>query len=466
MPADEIPQDESLQSDSEDRDGAAALPSDDAFLAELQTILLSQDRAHVDQVTNDVADLKQLLQDDEKLTQVIAPVMDRALRTSIEQNREEMIEALYPIIGQTVVRAVREAVQDLARTVDARVRTSFSPGMIFERLQARMRGVPSADLALRDALPFRVEEILLIHRASGLLLRHVSIDPAATQDSDLVSGMLTAVRDFTADAFGRRAGEQLDVIEYGGRRILIEAAEDVYLAVVVDGVEPSGFRAEMRDRVIDIDNRYHAVLHNYAGDATPFAAVDPQLTLLSVGVPETGSPALSRNQKRVVAGLIGVMFLCGIVTCLGGRWLFRALDARWTQDVIVVTATPTLTVPAPSPAATPTATATPTSTPTLTPAPTATPTATWTSSPTPTPSPTLELAALVSNVRLNVRSGPGLVFPVVTVLPPGSTLRVVTQSSDLAWWNVCCLADGSSGWISTAYVLIGNVLPTPVTPAP
>ena len=127
---------------------------DDAFLAELRAILLVDDRAHVGQVTHDVADLKQLLGDDEKLTQIIAPVMDRALRTSIEQNREEMIEALYPIIGQTVVRAVREAVQDLARTVDARVRTSFSPGLVFERLQARMRGVSSADLALRDALPF------------------------------------------------------------------------------------------------------------------------------------------------------------------------------------------------------------------------------------------------------------------------------------------------------------------------
>ena len=462
MPADETPQDESVQPEAEDRDGAAETARNDAFLAELRTILLVDDRAHIGQVTHDVADLKQLLGDDEKLTQVIAPVMDRALRTSIEQNREEMIEALYPIIGQTVVRAVREAVQDLARTVDARVRTSFSPGMAFERLQARLRGVPSADFALRDALPFRVEQIFLIHRASGLLLRHVSIDPAATQDSDLVSGMLTAVRDFAADAFGRRAGEQLDVIEYGGRRILIEAAEDVYLAVVVDGVEPAGFRAAMRERVIDIENSYHAILRNYEGDATPFAAVDAQLTSLSSGEPEAGSPGLSRNQKRVVAGLIGVVFLCAIVTCLGGGWLFRALDARWLQEGIVVTATPTVTVPAPSPTATATATATPTSTPT--PSPTATPTLTPSS--TPTPSPTLELAALVSEVRLNVRSGPGLVFPIVTVLPPGSTLRVAAQSSDRAWWNVCCLADGSSGWISAAYVLIGSGLLPTETPAP
>lgn len=464
MPADETPQDEILQPDTGDRDGAVETSRDDVFLAELRAILLVDDRAHVGQVTHDVADLKQLLGDDEKLTQIIAPVMDRALRTSIEQNREEMIEALYPIIGQTVVRAVREAVQDLARTVDARVRTSFSPGLVFERLQARMSGVSSADLALRDALPFRVEQVFLIHRASGLLLRHVSIDPAATQDSDLVSGMLTAVRDFAADAFGRRAGEQLDVIEYGGRRILIEAAEDIYLAVVVDGVEPSGFRAEMRDRVIAIENRYYGLLRNYEGDATPLATVDSELISLSPGDLETVSPPLSRNQRRVLAGLIGVVFLCAIVTCLGGGWLFRALDARWMQEVIVVTATPTLTVPTPSPTATATATATPTSTPT--PSPTATPTPTLTPSSTPTPSPTLELAALVSDVRLNVRSGPGLVFPIVTVLPPGSTLRVAARSSDLAWWNVCCLADGSSGWISAAYVLIGSGLLPPETPAP
>ena len=160
------------------------------------------------------------------------------------------------------------------------------------------------------------------------------------------------------------------MIEYGGRRILIEAAEDIYLAVVVDGVEPSGFRAEMRDRVIDIENRYYGLLRNYEGDATPFAAVDSELISLSSGELETVSPPLSRNQRRVLAGLIGVVFLCAIVTCLGGSWLFRALDARWMQEVIVVTATPTLTVPTPSPTATATATATPTSTPT--PSPTAT----------------------------------------------------------------------------------------------
>jgi hypothetical protein len=398
------------------------------------------------------------LGDDEWLAGVIAPVMDRALRANIQEHRDEMIETLYPIIGQVVVRAVREAVQDLARSVDGRLRTSFSPALLVKRLQARLQGIPPAELALRDALPFHVEEVFLIHRASGLLLRHVSSDPAAAQESDLISGMLTAVRDFAADAFGRRPGEELDIIEYGGRRILIEAAEHVYLAVVGEGIEPTGYRASLRDLVIDVENRYFFLLRSYEGDATPFAAVEPQLLSLAAHPQEAPPHGTSQRQKRLIAGFLGLLLLCSVSSCLGGVWLFRALDERWLQPAVVETATPTATLPTHTPTATPSATPSPTPTPTSTPTPTP--------SPPPTPTSTPVLAAIVNNVRLNVRSGPGLVFPVVTVIPPGTALRVVTRSSDLAWWNVCCLADGSSGWVSAAYILTGDLSILQATPSP
>lgn len=57
--------------------------------------------------------------------------------------------------------------------------------------------------AFRTALPFKVEEVFVIHRESGLLLHHETRDPASMSDSDLISGMLTAIRDFAQDAFGQ-----------------------------------------------------------------------------------------------------------------------------------------------------------------------------------------------------------------------------------------------------------------------
>ena len=74
-----------------------------------------------------------------------------------------------------------------------------------------------------------------------------------------------------AQPFGRGEQGQLDAIQYGERRILIEASQNVYLAVVVDGTEPSGFRAEMRETVIAVENRQRLFLRDYSGDAAPFA---------------------------------------------------------------------------------------------------------------------------------------------------------------------------------------------------
>ena len=47
-----------------------------------------------------------------------------------------------------VLRAVNEAIQDLARTVDARLRATLTPGVLWRRLRARAGGVSGAELAL------------------------------------------------------------------------------------------------------------------------------------------------------------------------------------------------------------------------------------------------------------------------------------------------------------------------------
>ena len=138
-------------------------------------------------------------------------------------------------------------------------------------------------MALRDSLPFEVTEVLMIHRSSGLLLQHVSRDPAVLEDSEIISSMLTAIRDFTAEAFGRGQPGGLDTIEYGDRRILIEAAEHAYLAVVVDGIEPAGFRAEMREQMMKLEGDYADVLRHYNGDPAPLASATPSLQSLMRG---------------------------------------------------------------------------------------------------------------------------------------------------------------------------------------
>ena len=231
----------SVLSNRRDGDQGGATEPD---LVALREILVGYEQQRLTTLQMQISALQRKVEDEQSLIRMLTPVLGDAIRTSIRDHRQEMIEALYPIIGQLVVRAVSEAIRDLARGIDQRMRMSFSPAVVWRRVQARLQGVSAAELALRDALPFMVAEIFLIHRTSGLLLLHISWQSEIdTADADLIGGLLTAIRDFVQEAFGRGQEEQLDEIHYGDLRILIEAASEVYLGVVVEGVEPAGFPA-------------------------------------------------------------------------------------------------------------------------------------------------------------------------------------------------------------------------------
>ncbi|MCB0063678.1 MAG: hypothetical protein KDE19_16260, partial [Caldilineaceae bacterium] len=185
----------------------------------------------------------------------------------------------YPIMGRLVQRSVTEAMRDLAQRIDQQMRRTLDFQSFWRRLQARLRGVSDAEMAMRDALPMHVDELFLIHKETGLLLMHLSkgetdkqgVDGEQSSDSDIISGMLTAITEFTEDAFGRKEEEALNEIQYGGRSILLESAHLVYIAVVIDGFESSDFRNQMRETMIAVEHRHASALRKYDGDASRFA---------------------------------------------------------------------------------------------------------------------------------------------------------------------------------------------------
>lgn len=137
------------------------------------------------------------------------------------------------------------------------------------------------------------------------------------------------------------------------------------------------------------------------------------------------------------------------------------------------TALPTAASPQPSSAAptarTPGATVAPTVTASATPSaagpppPTAAPP---TSPEQPTATPFVEARQAV-----NVRAGPGLVYPVIGRLPAGASVTPLASTmnpdEDRLWLLVCCLADGRAGWVAAELVTKAPLdLPTPATVPP
>ena len=141
--------------------------------------------------------------------------------------------------------------------------------------------------------------------------------------------------------------------------------------------------------------------------------------------------------------------------------------------VVAPTPTPTPTITPtllPTNTVTPTPTITPTPTPTNTPIPTATPAP---PSPTPTITPTPAAQVRITAKSVNVRSGPGLVFPVIGTAKQGETFDVTGANGSGTWWRICCLAGEKQGWVRSDLVAISGSLndipvievPTP-TPRP
>jgi hypothetical protein len=181
----------------------------------------------------------------------ITAILSDVIRHRIQDSRDEMIEASYPILGQLIGRAVSETLRELARSM-------LGCGYRSPRRQSRddtvrLQGILESAL-MRNISPFQMTKVFLVERQSGMLLKHVSHDPEAAANSGLVSGILTTIRDFAQDTFGREGEGQFHEVQNGSQRNVVEASRHTYLAAVIDGSEPSGFRADLCYRIRRFEN--------------------------------------------------------------------------------------------------------------------------------------------------------------------------------------------------------------------
>ena len=370
----------------------------DASLLELRRLLGGPTEDRIDVIEDRVDHIDRQISDDELLVGRLVPIFDLLMRRMVRDHRDLLVESLYPVIGALINRAVSEAIANLARKIDAQARQATNIRRIGWRLRARLGGADAPEMALRESLPFEVQEVLLLHRDSGLLVRHEARDPEEAEDRDLLAGMLTAIRGVAEDAFarGEREENELDEVQVGDRRLLLEAEAGAVLAVVVDGIEPPDFREVMRRALAEILSTHGAKLGDFDGDVSAFAGVSAVLRPLLAMEPAVDGP--SDGGRGETTALAAAALVIAALAC-SSFWAARATAlALWPDRAPTPTSTATTSATASAlwtPEPTPTArraTATPRPTPTARRA---------TATPRPTPEPKEE--RLGGNVWLRER---------------------------------------------------------------
>ena len=213
---------------------------------------------------------------DPDLAVALRPLVEAGFQESIRQNPAAIVDTIYPILGPAIRKAVASSVRGMVESLNRVVEHSFTWRGLRWRMEAWRTGQPIAEIALKYSVVYRVEQVLLIHRETGLLLQAVGAD-AAARDKDLVSGMLTAIQDFVHDSFSVERDQNLDRLEVGDFQVWIERGPRAVLAAVIRGSAPRRLRAALSDAVASIHRDMRPRLEKFDGDPAPFEAVRPTL---------------------------------------------------------------------------------------------------------------------------------------------------------------------------------------------
>jgi outer membrane protein OmpA-like peptidoglycan-associated protein len=214
---------------------------------------------------------------------------------------------------------------------------SLSARGIKWRIEAFRTGKSFGEIVLMHSLLYRVEQVFLIHRQTGLVLNHVVATSVPTQDPSMVAGMLSAIQQFVRDSFDSKNEETLDSLNVGELEVWIEEGPDAVIAAVIRGHAPPDYRLAMKEALEEIQRLYSSGLANFKGDAAPFHAADELLSrLLATQHRETVAAKKPRAALATIAiVVILVLGWIGYSSYLLWEWS-RFLNAVRGQPGIVV----------------------------------------------------------------------------------------------------------------------------------
>ncbi|MEL6442028.1 MAG: OmpA family protein [Cyanobacteria bacterium J06621_8] len=254
---------------------------------------------------------EQIRLDESAIPQALGPEMGKAIKAQIESEKDAMVDALYPVIGSTISKYMVEVVRD----INNKVENTLSPQGIKRKFQAKIQGVSEAELIFRESVGYRLRAIFLIAKDSGLVIQELQLEGEEHLDSDMLAGMLTAIRSFANDCIS--SGSELDLIDYGDWKIPLEVAGYCYLAAVVYGEPNKQFITKFRQVLGEIVLEHDAAIQNFSGDSSQVPpGIKQKLEQLTTVNPKQSPKSGSANALLwLIAVILGLIFIpWGIVS--------------------------------------------------------------------------------------------------------------------------------------------------------
>ena len=236
-------------------------PQDETVLmSQLKEILLREDRSALEELQRTLNE-KQLLA--EKINPIVedhltflrqnfpkeyAKIVNRMVEQKLKSSQTEILDVIYPVMGKMINKYIAFQFQEMKDSINARIDALFSKQGLIWWIRNKVFGIDNAEMLLSSLDTPIIEEVFVIQRDSGLLYGSAALYP--TVNRDVVAGMLTAIKSFVEDAF-EREHEDLEMIQYGTYKILIENMPSHYFALAISGSISNTEGAVLRNQIID-----------------------------------------------------------------------------------------------------------------------------------------------------------------------------------------------------------------------
>jgi outer membrane protein OmpA-like peptidoglycan-associated protein len=297
-------------------------------LARLQERVENQElrTQDVSQVLPEAMQLRRRQGGEQALGEALAPSVESALRESVRKDPGTLADALFPVMGPAIRRSILQTLRTLFDSFNQTMEQSLSLRGLKWRLEALRTGKRFSEVVLLHSLVYRVEQIFLIHKKTGLPLAHAVAPAAAMQDPSLVSGMLTAIQDFVRDSFNARPGESIEKLNVGELEVWVEQGPYASIAAVIRGMAPPELRLRMAETLELLHRQYGTQMQQFAGDNSAF---EPAVDLLTNHLDSQLREKAAAKPRPYVWAFTSVLALV-LVAWLSVRWW---QDRQWEQFV-------------------------------------------------------------------------------------------------------------------------------------
>ncbi|HLE55249.1 MAG TPA: Ig-like domain-containing protein [Thermoplasmata archaeon] len=128
-----------------------------------------------------------------------------------------------------------------------------------------------------------IDDVFLLYGRDGVLIKHETRRLRPDIDTDILSGMLTAVQQFVKDSFRGEEGEELNEMTVGQMHILIGRGKYLILAATVTGGDIESMTSQIKKAVQDMEDHHWDQLEDWDGDMDVAKVLGPYIRKLIRG---------------------------------------------------------------------------------------------------------------------------------------------------------------------------------------